>query len=1176
MQANAVPLGGVTLVAALWSAALALIFMRRSRAHRRHARQRTTCGAKRIRLDEDDFSSLGLTARGSPSLRDEQQEWPTSLGDGLHCKRYDTTKHAQHVPLRRSRDSSSSMCSSLDEDAEEVGHLPPTEQEVGRVSFDYLRFTQAGGCLAALGFLTMWLSISGSRHQVVGIDSKASSAPMAPHTRLYRGKHPAGATSPHTWWASSDSTQHVDAAQPAPPPASSPDTMLLTPSPPSAPCGGANAVSVDLASASNPAVAMQWTDADGIVRSGSSVPAAASIFPAGSVRYANLGRDGGHTFDLLITVASVPSHYADSVAVGYHSPSSGSAVRQAALTPAGFACLGLGVRTSTCASGAALDAATARCADGTPTTLRAAEFDFSFVQSGTTTPMAPFGAVHTTFFDVDGDDFSARLFEFVSILGASSLTLAPSTTLEGGTFEPSGALYAIASQSIGVPTDFSANPATPPAVSLPAIASFRVEGASQFKVLVGGRSSEFYASDRGFCFAMLQPKFGTNSSDCSSTSFNALTRLASQPTGPLPSPGLRSLSEASVSMTRSRILWEVRSGNTDIFAALVVLTSVFSCLLTFAVIRRRSRPPSALDEPCEEGAREDGDSIVEATAGGGRCKSPTTKESKVLADFTFGSSVTNISAQLPFKRRGGTMTHVQLDGDDEESAWEKARPSCARDRRLRTGAMALVVCFVLATAASDISIEFTQPGYSGSAPQHAAWNPDGGSTTLLRSVVPPALLLGSLLLAPSPPSAPCGGANAVSVDLASASNPAVAMQWTDADGIVRSGSSVPAAASIFPAGSVRYANLGRDGGHTFDLLITVASVPSHYADSVAVGYHSPSSGSAVRQAALTPAGFACLGLGVRTSTCASGAALDAATARCADGTPTTLRAAEFDFSFVQSGTTTPMAPFGAVHTTFFDVDGDDFSARLFEFVSILGASSLTLAPSTTLEGGTFEPSGALYAIASQSIGVPTDFSANPATPPAVSLPAIASFRVEGASQFKVLVGGRSSEFYASDRGFCFAMLQPELGVSCPPPPLPPFPPSPPLSPPPLPPPPHSPPPPRNPPAPPPPPPPPSPSPAPPWPSPPPPPPPSPLAPSPLPPVPPVPSSPPYSSYVAPDGFMDHAQCTAMLKNQGSRLNQLWGRDGWRVRLPGDAACWQGNGWPFFDDAWWGKDCGRNW
>ena len=84
-----------------------------------------------------------------------------------------------------------------------------------------------------------------------------------------------------------------------------------------------------------------------------------------------------------------------------------------------------------------------------------------------------------------------------------------------------------------------------------------------------------------------------------------------------------------------------------------------------------------------------------------------------------------------------------------------------------------------------------------------------------------------------------------------------------------------------------------------------------------------------------------------------------------------------------------------------------------------------MAPSSTLQGGTFEPSGALYASATQNINVPTDFSATPANPPEVSLPAIAAFEVRGASSFMVLLGGRSSIPGQNDRGVSASAFEPD-------------------------------------------------------------------------------------------------------------------------------------------------------
>ena len=222
---------------------------------------------------------------------------------------------------------------------------------------------------------------------------------------------------------------------------------------------------------------MQWTDASGQVYSGVASGSVSGLipylatdttggaFPGGSVRWTNLGYDSGVAFDLLVTVSTQPAYYSDTVAIEYWNPQS-SYTTQAIYTTAGFACLGFGKRVSQCSSGALLDATTARCTDGTPTTLNAAEFDFTFVEAGTTTQMPPFGRAYLTFYDVDGDVVNGySMFEFVSIVagGVASRTTAPSTTLEGGTFYPSEALFAVSSEAVNVPTDFGVSPATPSA-----------------------------------------------------------------------------------------------------------------------------------------------------------------------------------------------------------------------------------------------------------------------------------------------------------------------------------------------------------------------------------------------------------------------------------------------------------------------------------------------------------------------------------------------------------------------------------------------------------------------------------------------------------------------------------------------------------------------------------------
>ena len=90
-----------------------------------------------------------------------------------------------------------------------------------------------------------------------------------------------------------------------------------------------------------------------------------------------------------------------------------------------------------------------------------------FVQTGTTTQMPAFERSYMTFLDVDGDvENGNSLYELVSILspGVASATTAASTTLESGQFSPSQALYASATQSVNVQTDFAVSPASPSTV----------------------------------------------------------------------------------------------------------------------------------------------------------------------------------------------------------------------------------------------------------------------------------------------------------------------------------------------------------------------------------------------------------------------------------------------------------------------------------------------------------------------------------------------------------------------------------------------------------------------------------------------------------------------------------------------------------------------------------------
>ena len=68
--------------------------------------------------------------------------------------------------------------------------------------------------------------------------------------------------------------------------------------------------------------------------------------------------------------------------------------------------------------------------------------------------------------------------------------------------------------------------------------------------------------------------------------------------------------------------------------------------------------------------------------------------------------------------------------------------------------------------------------------------------------------------------------------------------------------------------------------------------------------------------------------------------------------------------------------------------------------------------------------------------VPFDY-ADPATPSAAALPAVVSFEVTGASSFKMMLGGCSANPSIAERNYCFAMVEPDLGLDCPPAPPPP-------------------------------------------------------------------------------------------------------------------------------------------
>ena len=81
-------------------------------------------------------------------------------------------------------------------------------------------------------------------------------------------------------------------------------------------------------------------------------------------------------------------------------------------------------------------------------------------------------------------------------------------------------------------------------------------------------------------------------------------------------------------------------------------------------------------------------------------------------------------------------------------------------------------------------------------------------------------------------------------------------------------------------------------------------------------------------------------------------------------------------------------------------------------------------------------------------------------------------------------------------------------------------------------------------------------------------------PPPLPPSPPPPLWPPATP---PIRSLSAERCEALFAQPRSRFHQLWGAQGWRKRpLPDGPACWGDNGMAYFNDAWSGSFCTRNW
>lgn len=59
---------------------------------------------------------------------------------------------------------------------------------------------------------------------------------------------------------------------------------------------------------------------------------------------------------------------------------------------------------------------------------------------------------------------------------------------------------------------------------------------------------------------------------------------------------------------------------------------------------------------------------------------------------------------------------------------------------------------------------------------------------------------------------------------------------------------------------------------------------------------------------------------------------------------------------------------------------------------------------------------------------------------------------------------------------------------------------------------------------------------------------------------------------------NHQYCTAAFRDRNHRFHRLWGATGWVVHEHNESSssCFGNNSEPFFDDAWFGTRCGRNW
>jgi hypothetical protein len=136
--------------------------------------------------------------------------------------------------------------------------------------------------------------------------------------------------------------------------------------------------------------------------------------------------------------------------------------------------------------------------------------------------------------------------------------------------------------------------------------------------------------------------------------------------------------------------------------------------------------------------------------------------------------------------------------------------------------------------------------------------------------------------------ADCSNPDSVSVDFSRESNPALGMTWQNAAGTVFNGADpiditkgtgeviqvtdmvksqqTDATEAPFPGGSLTWTNVGIYEGQEIDLRVVVPEVMTTYSETLHMEYKPPLSATGT-QAALTPGGYACLGLALQQSNC---------------------------------------------------------------------------------------------------------------------------------------------------------------------------------------------------------------------------------------------------------------------------------------------------------------------